>query len=759
MPYHATLELLLLKDRTSADLETVKVAAALGRVPDDEKKWPAHVFSELCKELPYLAQYDIEIVIDRMDPEAGAALGYAQIQNKTQSRPQEAAAAAGNVIRVPIIIKERRLQKFYIFEAGGQTYPMGEARIQQAMLNPLIFDTDATRAPSSPSLLDQIYPPGQQRTGFGRVTDAGAMGLTKLNDAPIEAYHQYHRVLNEARDVRAAALRGGAEPAAAHKALLGHLAAHGYHTNDKGKVRVPTTPPSATPGATPTVGSAARTELRPPQPQAASATAGAATHSTWVAPHPAGQTGASTRSTWAGPHPAADATGTLTRATEVVPRPPVTAAAAAHAAPAAQAAVHGAQAAAAHQAPAAGRAAVNGAGGIMRHLTGRNALIAAGATGVVAGGGLLAHHLLKRPAPAPAQKSADAPIPLSAAAAGLLGGYYPGKALAGHTAAGIAPHGYKTRADDIARKAAIVAGPAAGILALVAARKYGLTRRLQGMHMDHFPAGLVGNSAEERALLGFAAPTLAGGLGTVAGGVATGAGIGGVARVKDMLTRRAAEKQAEHTPAPDPGVVASSLQPVLAALLALHQFYFFAHWTSQGEGFYGDHQLFTRLYEGAQEDFDSVAERLVGHGGNQALDPAAIFTQASAMSAQWIGEGASIPSAALVAEQAVQEALTNAYGTMDQSGGLSLGIDDLLMSLASRHEGNQYLLKQRDPSGGAVAAPPQQLEVPDAPAPPTQEPAAVAAPQEAPPAAPAPAQPGAPIKTASLRSFFARISE
>jgi DNA-binding ferritin-like protein len=715
--HYATHEPLFLRERVSADLFTEKIGAALSRVPDDEKKWPAHVFSELCKEFPYLTQYDIEIVIDRMDPEAGAALGYAQVQNKTMSRPQEATQAAGNVIRVPIIIKDRRLQRFYIFEAGGQTYPMGESRIQQAMLNPLVFDTDSATMPKSPGLLDQIYPPGGQRTGFGRVSEPGAMGLTKLNSASLRAFFEKEALSPSELKARLAARAPAPAPAAnpgrlapaqlaraqaaeaaaaspriqmpaapltggpTHVAVPAASSAVGPHAAQV-QAAPPTRGPAAAapplrggpthvavPAASSAVGPhAAQVQAAPPTRGPAAAAPplrGGPTHvavpaaSSAVGPHAAQvQAAPPTRgpaaaapplrggpthvavpaaSSAVGPHaaqvqaapptrgPAAAApplrggpTHVAPAATTVLPAGERAVASAAHVAPAATTVLPAGEravASAAHVAPAAEQAAAKATGGIARHLTGRNALIAAGATGVVAGGGLLAHHLLKRPAPVPVQKSA------------------------------------------------------------------------------------------------------------------------------------------EHVPVPEPGVVAASLQPVLSILLALHQLYYFAHWTSQGEASYSDHQLFTRLYESTQEDFDNVAERIVGHGGNAAMDPAAIFAQASAQSAQWIGSGESIIAAALAGEQEVQATLMNAYGQMDQGGGLSLGIDDMLMAIASKHETNQYLLKQRDPNGGAVAAP----MVEEAPVQEQAAPVQEAVPQEAQVAAPAPAQ-AAPPKTASLRSFFTRTS-
>jgi hypothetical protein len=180
----ATHEPLFHRLPTEEDLFSEKIAAmVLAKMPDDEKKWPAQIHSELLRALPYIAQYDPEIVIDRLEAEAGAALGYAQVRNRSAARPQDNAGKGGNVIRIPIIVQDRRLQPFLVFEAGGETYPLTEDRVEQAMLNPNLFDTDAQRVPSSPSLVDAMYPPYQQRQGFGRVVEPGAAGLSKLSSA------------------------------------------------------------------------------------------------------------------------------------------------------------------------------------------------------------------------------------------------------------------------------------------------------------------------------------------------------------------------------------------------------------------------------------------------------------------------------------------------------------------------------------------------------------------------------------------------
>lgn len=181
----ATLEPLFHATKTGDDLfPGEKYASNISRMPDDPQKWPAHIQSELLRYQPYLSNYDVEIVLDRIEPEAGASLGYAQVRNRTVARPQDDAARAGNVVRIPIIVQDRRLQKFLVFEVGGQVFPLSEERIEQAMLSPSPFDTHAKKMPRSGSLIDQLYPPYQQRQGFGRIVEPGVDGLSKISSAP-----------------------------------------------------------------------------------------------------------------------------------------------------------------------------------------------------------------------------------------------------------------------------------------------------------------------------------------------------------------------------------------------------------------------------------------------------------------------------------------------------------------------------------------------------------------------------------------------
>jgi len=183
--------------------------------------------------------------------------------------------------------------------------------------------------------------------------------------------------------------------------------------------------------------------------------------------------------------------------------------------------------------------------------------------------------------------------------------------------------------------------------------------------------------------------------GALVGG-AYGAAVGAFSGARGAHARNKddeAEKDAEHVEAPSTAlVVEDALRPVLAHLLALYQLYYFAHWSSQGPSSYGDHQLYERLYKSTQEEFDSVAERLVGHCGEDALG--GVFPLAAQWNTEWMRCGSPLLAATL-GEARLAKVLLEGYRRLDAQAGLTLGLDDLLMQIANQHETNQYLLRRR----------------------------------------------------------------
>lgn len=162
--------------------------ASIAKMPDDDTKWPAHVLSNLHQQLPFLSQYEVDLSLQRVEPEAGFAFGHALLMAKNDPAAATESKNPQNMIKIPVIIADRQLQPFHTFELGGNVYPLTSERVEAALLNPAVFEGPARQPHRQKSLIDQMYPPYQQRQGFGRTVGAGtsSMGVTKLSSAPID---------------------------------------------------------------------------------------------------------------------------------------------------------------------------------------------------------------------------------------------------------------------------------------------------------------------------------------------------------------------------------------------------------------------------------------------------------------------------------------------------------------------------------------------------------------------------------------------
>lgn len=130
----------------------------------------------------------------------------------------------------------------------------------------------------------------------------------------------------------------------------------------------------------------------------------------------------------------------------------------------------------------------------------------------------------------------------------------------------------------------------------------------------------------------------------------------------------------------------------LRFLYLLHQN---CHWTVGGKQFYGDHQLFQRIYEAAGADADLAAEKVIGLFGKECMK---LDLQGQFMKAffeQYGGMEAGCSELALKAEQDFLEFSKKAYDCFKEEGKMTLGLDDMIMAIASNHESTVYLLKQR----------------------------------------------------------------
>jgi DNA-binding ferritin-like protein len=138
---------------------------------------------------------------------------------------------------------------------------------------------------------------------------------------------------------------------------------------------------------------------------------------------------------------------------------------------------------------------------------------------------------------------------------------------------------------------------------------------------------------------------------------------------------------------------------MLRALGFMHQTH---HWLSKGSSFYGDHQLFDRLYTDTLPMIDSLAERCVGFGGEVLIGAVRqAETMTTILGALASPEGSSPDGMVLSSLKGVEaflEYYATCYAALESRGQLSSGTDNLLQGIADKSEEFVYLLKQRSSS-------------------------------------------------------------
>lgn len=163
-----------------------KVASEVA-LPEDPNAWPNEILQELFKQVPYVSDFEPHVVMDRVDAERGYAFGHIEVMNKTEAQrgtdPQAMVATGIKQARIPIIVRDRKLQPFdCLVTENSRIIPLTEARLRSAVFRPQAFDVTSL-TPGDTSMVGQLYPPFRQGGGFGGGMQMGAGGMGKMSSA------------------------------------------------------------------------------------------------------------------------------------------------------------------------------------------------------------------------------------------------------------------------------------------------------------------------------------------------------------------------------------------------------------------------------------------------------------------------------------------------------------------------------------------------------------------------------------------------
>jgi hypothetical protein len=173
------------------DVQFDKTAGGETMLSDDPNQWPTEVMQEVYKQCPFVADFEPQVTMDKVDGERGFGFGHIEVQNKTEIQhgadPAGVQAAGIQKVRVPVIIKDKKLQPLDLMVAGeDKLLPLTENRLRQTIFRPQAFDITG-RGPGDMSLIGQLYPPYRQNYGFGGGGATMNVGMGKEGSA-LEQY-------------------------------------------------------------------------------------------------------------------------------------------------------------------------------------------------------------------------------------------------------------------------------------------------------------------------------------------------------------------------------------------------------------------------------------------------------------------------------------------------------------------------------------------------------------------------------------------
>jgi hypothetical protein len=179
----------------------IEKSAAEVAMPEDPNTWPNEILQELYKQVPYIADFDPSIVMDRVDAERGYGFGHVEVMNKTEiqrgASPEGLQAAGVRQVRIPVIIRDRKLQPFDVLVTEeSKMLPLTESRLRQAIFRPQAFDITG-RTPGDMSMIGQLYPPYRQNYGFGGGGATMSVGMGKEGEKTASILEAILPTINE----------------------------------------------------------------------------------------------------------------------------------------------------------------------------------------------------------------------------------------------------------------------------------------------------------------------------------------------------------------------------------------------------------------------------------------------------------------------------------------------------------------------------------------------------------------------------------
>jgi len=117
-----------------------------------------------------------------------------------------------------------------------------------------------------------------------------------------------------------------------------------------------------------------------------------------------------------------------------------------------------------------------------------------------------------------------------------------------------------------------------------------------------------------------------------------------------------------------------------------------SHWKCKNPVFYANHLLFDRIYNESKDLVDDTAEKIIGVFGNDSLKHEEQTKIIASLSEKYISED-HLKNSIEISKDFLKIA-EDVYSKLKESGDITLGIDDMIMSQCNSVEKFIYLLNQ-----------------------------------------------------------------
>lgn len=187
------------------------------RLSQSPEAWQRDIAGEIYKQLPYIGDYAVNVILDKVDAQRGFGFGSIHISNKTDAPMPDQAEMPS--VRIPVIVRDYLMSPLDVFMDGEGVYPLTEGRLREKLFRPQALEL-STRKPSDKGLVDQLYPPMRSNYGMGAM-GGDSMGMGKAAAAFLSGLEGTTKTASDAEKARRAAIGRMHSEAASNNSNIG----------------------------------------------------------------------------------------------------------------------------------------------------------------------------------------------------------------------------------------------------------------------------------------------------------------------------------------------------------------------------------------------------------------------------------------------------------------------------------------------------------------------------------------------------------